>query len=86
MKAVCQFIGIDISKDHLDVHIRPDGRQQRFSYDPDGLAKLLEMISEVGPELIVMEATGGYEQRLVALLASERLPVAVVNAKRSRLR
>lgn len=84
MDRVCQFIGVDISKDYLDVHVRPDGRQQRFTYDSAGLAKLLEMISEVGPELIVMEATGGYEQRLVALLASERLPVAVVNAKRVR--
>lgn len=84
MDTVCQFIGIDISKDHLDIHIRPGGRQQRFTYDSGGLAKLLEMISEVRPERIVMEATGGYEQRLVALLASERLPVAVVNAKRVR--
>jgi transposase len=84
MDTVCQFIGIDISKDHLDVHIRPDGRQQRFRYDSEGLAQLLEWISEVRPELIVMEATGGYEQRLVAVMASEQLPVAVVNAKRVR--
>ena len=84
MGTVCQFMGIDISKDHLDVHIRPDGRQQQFTYDSDGLAQLLEVIADIRPELIVMEATGGYEQRLVALLASERLPVAVVNAKRVR--
>jgi transposase len=79
-----RFVGIDISKDHLDVHIRPDDRQQRFAYDQDGLADLLKIMTELKPHRIVMEATGGYEQRLVAVLAAEQLPVAVVNARRVR--
>jgi transposase len=84
MDVVSRCIGIDISKDHLDVHIRPDDRQQRFTYDNDGLASLLEVMNDLRPQLIVMEATGGYEQRVVAILATHQLPVAVVNARRVR--
>jgi transposase len=84
MDEISRFVGIDISKDHLDVHIRPDDRQQRFTYDNDGLGSLLEMMTELRPQLIVMEATGGYEQRVVAVLATHQLPVAVVNARRVR--
>jgi transposase len=84
MDQVSRFVGIDISKDHLDVHIRPDDQQQRFKYDNAGLTNLLKMMIEVQPQRIVMEATGGYEQRVVAMLATEQLPVAVVNARRVR--
>jgi len=79
-----RFVGIDISKDHFDIHIRPDDRHQRFTYDHDGQVSLVEMMIEVQPQLIVMEATGGYEQRLVAVMAAQQLPVAVVNARRVR--
>ena len=84
MGEISRFVGIDISKDHLDLHVRPDDRHQGFSYDNDGLARLLEMIKELRPQLIVMEATGGYEQRVVAVLAAQQLPVAVINARRVR--
>jgi len=84
MNAVFHFVGIDVSKDHLDVHVRPDDRRRQFSYDNDGLSALVEMLNQIQPTLIVMEATGGYEQRVVAVLATQQLPVAVVNAKRAR--
>jgi transposase len=84
MDEVFRFVGIDISKDYLDVHMRPDGRQQRFTYDNDGVGALIEMMNQHPPKLIVMEATGGYEQRIVAALAAQQLPVAVVNARRVR--
>jgi transposase len=81
---VVRFVGIDVSKDFLDVHVRPDDRQQRFAYDNDGLADLVEKLSQSPPQLIVMEATGGFEQRVVAVFAAQQLPVAVVNARRVR--
>ena len=84
MEEVSRFVGIDISKDYLDVHVRPDDRQQRFAYDNDGLASVVETLRQMPLQLIVMEATGGYEQRVVAALATQQLPVAVVNARRVR--
>jgi len=84
MENISGFVGIDVSKDHLDVHVRPEDRHERFSYDHDGVNALVAMLTQVQPQLIAMEATGGYEQQLVATLASQQFPVAVVNAKRVR--
>jgi transposase len=84
MEEILRFVGIDVSKDHLDVHVRPDDRQQRFRYDNDGLAALVKMQIELSPNRIVIEATGGYEQAVVATLAAHELPVVVVNARRVR--
>jgi transposase len=84
MDEILRFVGIDVSKDHLDVHVRPDDQQQRFTYDNDGLAALVKMQTELRPSLIVIEATGGYEQAVVAILAAQQLPVVVVNARRVR--
>jgi len=84
MDDILRFVGIDVSKDHLDVHVRPDGQQQRFVYDSDGLNALVKIQTELKPALIVIEATGGYQQRVVAALATQQLPVVVVNARRVR--
>lgn len=84
MENSVRFVGIDVSKDHLDIHIRPDGQQQRFTNDSDGLTVLSEVLKRFPVQLIVMEATGGFEQRVVATLAADKQPVAVVNARRVR--
>ena len=78
------FIGIDVAKDHLDVHVRPTGEAFRVPYDADGLATLLPRLRALGPTLIALEATGGYEVPLAAALASAALPVAVVNPRQIR--
>lgn len=75
------FIGIDVSKDQLDVHVRPDDHHFQFAYNPTGLALLIEELNRLRPELIVLEATGGYEHQLVAELVHEQQPVAVVNPR-----
>ena len=84
MDEIVRFVGIDVSKDHLDIHLRPDDHQQRFTYDDEGLVALVEILNQRQPRLIVLEATGGYEQRVVAALAAQELPVVVVNARRVR--
>ena len=84
MDEIVRFVGIDVSKDHLDIHLRPDDHQQRFTYDDDGLVALVAILNQRQPRLIVLEATGGYEQRVVAALAAQELPVVVVNARRVR--
>jgi len=84
MDEIVRFVGIDVSKDHLDIHLRPDDHQQRFTYDDASLVALVEILNQRQPRLIVLEATGGYQQRVVAALAAQELPVVVVNARRVR--
>lgn len=78
------YVGIDVSKDTLDVAVAPSGEYRQFSNDEIGLGKLLDKMLKLAPTLIVMEPTGGLEAPLAGLLASEGLAVAVVNARRIR--
>lgn len=78
-----QFVGIDVSKDHLDVHIRPDATAFRSPSDPAGLASVVARLLDVQPQLVILEATG-YEAPLVAALAAAGLPVVVVNPRQVR--
>ena len=80
------FVGIDVSKDHLDVHVRPGNQRQSLPYDETGLQDLIQFLESVQPsiELIVLEATGGLERRVVALLVSHQLPVVITNPAQVR--
>jgi transposase len=79
-----RFVGIDVSKDHLDVVVRPDGTHLRVPNTDDGLDALVARLAPLGPVLVVLEATGGYQRRAVAALSVAGLPVAVVNPARAR--
>lgn len=78
------FVGLDVSKDRLDVHVRPSGENFAVAYDDGGLATLLTRVRALQPRLIVLEATGGYEVTVAAALANAELPVAVVNPRQIR--
>ena len=78
------FIGIDVAKDRLDVHIRPTGEAFTVARDDEGVAGLVARWSKAAPTLIVLEATGGFEAIVAAGLASAGLPVAVVNPRQIR--
>ena len=78
------FIGIDVSKDRLDVHVRPSGEAFAVARDGEGLAALIERLGKLDPFLIVLEATGGFEQTVAAALAAGRLPLVVVNPRQIR--
>jgi transposase len=78
------FVGIDVGKARLDVHIRPLGQHFVVANDEAGLAELATWLEARPPRLIVLEASGGYE-RLAAIGLLERgLPVAVVNPRQTR--
>ena len=53
------FVGIDVAKQALDVHIRPTGEAFSVAYDDAGLTHLLARLRAQRPSLIVLEATGG---------------------------
>jgi transposase len=78
------FVGIDISKDRLDVHLRPSGDSFAVAREGEALAGLVERLRALAPALVVMEATGGYETVVASALAAAQLPLAVVNPRQIR--
>jgi len=78
------FVGIDVSKDFLDLHARPTGEAVRAANDPDGVASIATRAVALGAALVAIEATGGYEHPVAAALAAAGVPVAVVNPRQVR--
>ncbi|MBW1936949.1 MAG: IS110 family transposase, partial [Deltaproteobacteria bacterium] len=78
------FVGIDVSKDELEISVRPTNKSLTFANTEDGIALMVEHLKALSPSLIVLEATGGYEMAAVNALASKGLPVVVVNARQIR--
>ena len=81
---VARFIGIDVSKQWLDVATLPERETRRFSNEGAGQEQLGAWLIQLAPELIVMEATGGFETRVATALAAEGLALAVVNPRHVR--
>jgi transposase len=78
------FVGIDVSKDWLDLHILPSNTRRRIPNTEEGCKKLTVMLKPLQPKNIVMEGTGGYEKTVAVQLAQNELPVAVVNPRQVR--
>jgi transposase len=77
------FVGIDVSKAHLDLACRP-GAASREPNTAEGIAAVVALLAQLRPALVVLEATGGLELPLVVALAAAALPVAVVNPRQVR--
>ena len=78
------FIGIDVSKDRLDVHVRPSAEAFAVARDGKGLNELVERLRVMAPTLIAVEATGGFETIVAAAIAGANLPLAIVNPAQVR--
>jgi transposase len=78
------FAGIDVSRDRLDVHLRPSAESFVVARDGPGLEQLVARLVAAGPELVVLEATGGLEITVAAAVAAAGLPLAVVNPAQIR--
>jgi transposase len=78
------FVGIDVSKAHLDVCVRPSGETFRLGNDEGGIDALLARLDPLKPTLVVLEATGGFEVSVAAALGVATVPVAVVNPRQVR--
>ena len=78
------YVGIDVSKDRLDGHIRPSGEAFAVARDGRGLEELVERLRALAPTLIAVEATGGFETIVAAAVAGASLPLAVVNPAQVR--
>lgn len=78
------YVGVDVSKDHLDVAIEPSGEAFRVANDAGEAAELAAKLKQLGPLLVVVEATGGYEMTVAAALTTQAVSVAVVNPRQVR--
>lgn len=78
------FVGVDVSQDHLDVHVRPAALRRRFANTADGIAELIAWVRPHAAERIVFESTGPYQKAAVGALLAEGLPAVVVNARQVR--
>jgi transposase len=79
-----QFVGIDVSKDKLDVAVYPSNQLIIVDNNQSGLVQLVKKLTDLLPQLIVFESTGGYELLAVTTLYAARLPVVVINARQIR--
>jgi transposase len=73
------IVGIDVSKDRLDVVVRPSGEMFAVDRNAAGVEKLAARLRELSPHIVALEATGGFETVVAAGLGGAELPVAVVN-------
>lgn len=78
------FVGIDVSKAQLDVAVHNQPASWQADNTDAGIAELVKQLHTLNPTLVVLEATGGFELRLVAELAASKLPVVVTNPRRVR--
>lgn len=77
-------VGIDVSKDRLDVHVWPADQAFHADNTPAGIAPVIERLVPLGVTLVVVEATGRYERRVAFELMSAGFEVAVVNPRQPR--
>ncbi len=78
------YIGVDVSKDTLDVATYTGNKKWHFSNNDAGISQLIQALKETELALVVMEATGGYETQLAYALNKAGIPCAVVNPREAR--
>jgi transposase len=84
MNSEAIYLGIDVSKENLDLAINPKKQIRRFHNTAIGIGKIVDYIAETGPVLVVMEATGGFEIPVAAALGEAGIPTAIVNPRQVR--
>jgi len=82
--ATSNYVGIDVSKDRLDVAVLGEKQEKQVNNTREGITQLVQQMQALQPELIVVEATGGYQRAMVEGLFLAGLAVAVVNPVRVR--
>ena len=78
------FVGIDVSKDWVDVAVHPTGETWHVGLDEEAVDGLVRKLRDLAPQIVVMEATGGYESELSAAIWTAGVPAAIVNPRHVR--
>lgn len=84
MDSIPIFVGVDVSKAHLDSAIRPGNAVYRDANDAAGIAALVARLAPLAPALVVAEATGGMEIPLLAALQAAGIPAVAINPRQAR--
>lgn len=84
MQSFPVFAGVDVSKARLDVASTGASEAWSVSNTSKGIEELVEGLRDIGPELVVMEATGGFEVHAAAALAAAEIPIVVANPRQVR--
>lgn len=84
MKTEKTFVGIDVGKTWLDMAVYGKAGCERFGNDDQGIKRMLNRIAQTNPDLIVIEASGGYERDLVKAIMEKGYPISVANPTRVR--
>ena len=84
MATIAPCVGLDVAKDTIEVCVLPSGERWRASQDPTSIAELVTRLTALTPTVVVVEATGGYEQAVATALAVAKVPVAIVNPRQVR--
>lgn len=79
-----QYVGVDVSKDRLDVAVAPSGETYSFTNDEEGVHNLVTALTPLAPRIVVLEATGGLEMAAAGMLSVSGLAVAIINPRQSR--
>lgn len=82
-KSFC-VIGLDVAKGSCEVAVLPGGEHWSNETESESLTALVHRCQALCPDLMVCEATGGYEVPVVSALAAANLPIVVVNARQVR--
>jgi len=78
------YVGIDVSKDQLEIAVRPYGDTWSMPNDVSGIPEVVQRLAQLHPKLVVLEATGGLQLPVAAALASAGLPLSMVNPRQVR--
>ena len=79
------YVGVDVSKNHLDVALAGSNKSQRFKNTPEGCQQLINSFTKKGRiSLVILEASGGYESTLLRDLEGKKIAFRQVNPKRAR--
>jgi transposase len=78
------YVGIDVSKDQLDIAVRATGETWSMANNAPGIIEVVQRLAQLHPKLVVLEATGGFQMPVAGALASAGLPLAMVNPRQVR--
>jgi transposase len=84
MRTQLIYVGIDVAKSHLDVARHDEEEVWRVGNDGEGIDVLVARLVELRPELVVLEATGGFEVPAAAALAARDIQVVIANPRQTR--
>jgi transposase len=77
-------VGVDVSKETLDVHVHETKEKKSFANDEEGVMELVAWVQARGPQRVVLEATGGYERLCLGTLLAAKVKTCRVNPRQAR--